>query len=138
MGHRVDLSGGEWADLRDFSCITERDRRKVRVGMMRLSPEGRRLMGSGDQEQVADSLAATDAEVMFEVNDIIAAALVAEWSYCTPTGSALPVCVETIQGLRGTDYDTLQTAVAPAVVYFLGLDTDKDDGDGSPTKPSSE
>lgn len=138
MGVRVDLSGGEWADLRDFDLITERDRRKVRLGMMRLSQEGRKVMGSGDAEAVADQLSADDAAVMFEVNDIIAAALVAEWSFKMAAGEALPISVEAVQALRGADYDKLQTAVAPAIGHFLGLDVGESADETSPTPPSNE
>lgn len=117
---KFDLPSGGWIQLIDIDKITERHRRTVRTAMIGLSPEMIDLLQTKNVkvEQVAAQVTREDANIMFEVNDAIAAAVIVDWSFDNPrpplTASAIPDCA-------GEDYDTILAEAAKYAPAFFGV-----------------
>ena len=99
---RVELPSGAWADLRPGNTVTERQRRPVNRLMNGID---RSKFGQDDPQWTDDEL-----ERLEQLNDVVAAACVAAWSY------EWPITVDSVQDLPSGDYDALRAAVAPKIL----------------------
>lgn len=130
------LPSGATVVLWDVGQVTERYRRPI----TRLSAQ---LHASGVGKALADARAAEEAgepavpvsldpaalDLMSALNDAVAAAMTASWSY------AFPVSVDAMLDLPGEDYEALRTLTAPYVVPLLPSFAPTPDPE-SPTAPS--
>lgn len=77
-----------------------------------------------------------DQELMFEINDLVATALVVKASFLDNSDRCTP---DHVQDLPAADYDALVNAVGPLVgAVMSGVDFDPTPDRSSPTPPSSE
>lgn len=107
---RVDVFNG-WVELRDPEQVSERLRRPV----FEKSIEAANLNTDGDQ---LDPVA---MRFFSEFNDLLAVALVAEWSF------NLPITVDGLQDLPSKSYDDVRKAVTPfmsSLIPDFGIDVD--------------
>lgn len=128
---RVDLPSGAWVELHDTARVTERQRRPVRLALQRLSPEAIAYFdGAPDKSDGLALLAAlgpSDAEVMYEVNDLVAVNVIARASFVADGA----VCtVDDVLNLAGSDYDAVLEATAPFIGAFMGVDFETRPPDG--------
>jgi hypothetical protein len=107
MGARIELSEGNWAELRPVGKVHERARMRCRSLPGRLSPEVLAAYSSGDQQAVAIAANESDMETFFLMNAMVAVALIREWSF------DFDVTLDNLLDLvDGDDYDTLTEATA--------------------------
>lgn len=138
---RVDLPSGAWAEFGPAHAITERSRRPIRTAMASFSSEAKAAMAaaSDDSESVLspDFFTPADQELMFHINDLVAAALIVKASFLA---DGRRCTVDDVQDLPAADYDALVFAVGPMVGSVMsGVDFDPTPaGVESPTAPSSE
>lgn len=128
---RVELPSGGWVELHDTTRITERQRRPVRLALQRLTPEAIAYFDGAPDQTDAQALFAAigpaDAQVMYEVNDLVAANVIAQASFL----DAGAVCtVDDVLNLEGRDYDAVLEATAPFIGAFMGVDFDTRPADG--------
>lgn len=119
---RVTLPSGGWVDLRPPETITERGRRPLL-----------RLLNGVDfaRMQNATETDFTDEEFdrFMMLNDQLAVAFVAAWSY------EAPVTLEAVQDLPTMDYDALRDIVAPKIGELFPNFT-PDEGPPDPLAPA--
>lgn len=135
---RVELPTGAWCTLRPAAGTTERQRRPIRLTMARLSPGAKAAMDAVDDDHPLDQDALTpaDIEVMYDINDLVAVALVDTASFL-PDGARCTV--DDILNLPGGDYDAVLEAVSPFIgAVMSGIDFDPTPDRDSPTSASSE
>ena len=118
---KVEVPGG-WIELRDPKSVSERLRRPVIAKASQLSGAVTAVEGGA-----VSSEAVTE---MFEFNDLIAVALISEWSFDSS------VSAESLLDLPGETYDAIQRTVAPMVTDLMPSFEVTPDAD-SPTGPSS-
>lgn len=105
---RVELPGGEWAELRDPRKVSERLRRPILAAQADL----RRFGVPGDMESTGAGFGAA-MTAYGELNDLMVVALVSAWSLESP------VSLESVLDLPGDVYDALRQAVAPFTTDLL-------------------
>jgi hypothetical protein len=138
MPQTVILPSGNSAVLRDKAELTEGHRRPVRTRFMEfaVSKGGDDLAAAaaegGVEAAKTISIAASDAGLIYEMGDLLIAALVKTWSFDFPpsTDAALQ--------LPGEDYDELSKACQRRLDDFIGLvdfDPNKDPARDTPTTP---
>lgn len=122
---RVELSRGQWADLRDVDELTNGQRRPFMLAVAELSAltepnvDGTpSLTGAREPAKAAAALLAT--------GDALLGALVSAWSFELPIPSADPASLEAIPA---RDYDALQAAAQEAMPSVVGA--------ADPTRPDS-
>lgn len=122
---RVELPSGAWVEMCDPTKITERQRRPVRLALQRLTPEAIAYFdGAPDQSDALALLSAigeSDAQVMYDVNDLVAANVVTAASFLAEGARCT---VDDVVDLEGLDYDALLVATAPFIGAFMGVDFD--------------
>lgn len=140
---RINLPSG-WADLRDVSDVTERQRRPIKRVQAALgaNPEfaaaitsAKALRADGEDLSPADQIAiAAGMGAAFDdlerLNDLLVAALVAGWSY------DVPVSEDACQDLPAHDLDALREACSPFMAQILPGFEPTPETD-SPTVPST-
>lgn len=122
MSDRVVLPSGAWVDLRDPATISERQCRPVRAAMLRLSAGARTAIAatnSGDTAGFVDAMEPGDMDVMWAVNDLVAAGMISDASF-----GVAPFTADTVGDLSRADYDALITATSPFAGAFFGVDFD--------------
>lgn len=128
---RVELPSGAWVELCETTKVTERQRRPVRLALQRLTPEAIAYFdGSPDKSDAQALMAAitpADAEVMYDVNDLVAANVVATASFLVDGATCT---VDDVLNLEGRDYDAVLAATAPFIGAFMGVDFDTRPPDG--------
>jgi hypothetical protein len=159
---RLELSGGNWAELVDISEITERRRRPMLAALARISRDGRDLLqaqsllklavgrraaaeADGDEEAVASANMTVEvlrAEMegkdftpgdLDVFNELNDLCIVA---MVREWSFPEPVSVETVVDRKAPDFNALREACAPAV-QSLYVDFSADKDPDSPTSPSS-
>jgi hypothetical protein len=137
---RIDLPGGQWADLRDPHTVTRRLRRPIEDAMgdvrseiiHQISAANEHLerarkgenaeaieVAEVEQRRVADQLTRPERAAMREANEAAIVALVAGWSF------GGPVTMDAVLDLPGPAGDALQAAVAPLTsAMFLSTTPD--------------
>jgi hypothetical protein len=129
---------------RDASKVPERMRRAVLLKLSEIPADVRETMDAigraknADaptdelETQLANLMGPAVTSVMFELNDLVACALIESWA------SPAPVSVESLLDLPSADYDAIQTTVAPqffAVVGGVDFDPNPDPSRSTPTTP---
>jgi hypothetical protein len=108
---RINVSGG-WIDLRDPKDVPEKLRRPV----IEKSVSLQEVVGKEEND-----LTSGDLSNLFGLNDLIAVALVAGWSF------AHPITLDGLLELSGSAYDDILKAVAPKTIELMpnfGVDPD--------------
>ena len=111
---KVDVPGG-WITLRDPKKVKERDRRPILA-------KASQLRSSMDSESV-------DLVGAYELNDLVAVALIEAWSW------DVPVSIESLTDLETASYDAIQRATAPMLSAMMPSFEPTPDPE-SPTVPS--
>jgi hypothetical protein len=112
---KVDVPGG-WISLRDPKRVKERDRRPIMA-------KAASLRASMTDEANLDLIGA------YELNDLVAVALIESWSF----GDT--VSIEVLTDLESTSYDAIQKVTAPLLAQLMPSFEPTPDPD-SPTGPS--
>lgn len=121
---RVDVAGG-WVELRDPKTVSERLRRPVMAKASQLASVVSEV-SKGEARIEGDSLTG-----MYEFNDLVAVALISEWSF------EQPLTVDGMLDLPSATYDEIQKIVAPMFNQLMpSFEADPDPA--SPTVPSGE
>lgn len=152
MGQRIDLPGGQWAELRDPKTVSTRQRRLYQHAMRKLPPEtvnrldainGRRVAAENAKDDEALRLANlemqgvyaalpdVEVEAIDDASDAAAAALVSAWSFPEP------VSLDAILDLPANVGDALRAAAAPLVAGMF-LDASPDPNRSAPTGGSHD
>lgn len=134
---RVDLSDGNWAELREPEQVSERLRRPIQRALARVSVQtwevvlAAKRRRDGDEAQVVEAeVSDRDFDSLNEANDHCIVALVAAWSFPNP------ITLESVLDLPSRDYAVLRERCAPAVgSLFVSFDPTPELQ--SPTAPSS-
>jgi len=116
---------GGWVDLRDPKTVSERLRRPVITKASQLSSVINEMQG----DDSGNSVSSKGLGEMFEFNDLLAVALISEWSF----GSE--VSTEALLDLPAETYDAIQKLVAPLVTDLMPSFEVTPEAD-SPTEPS--
>lgn len=133
---RLELPSGGWVEWRDPASVTEKQRRPFRMKMMSLSKATQDVMGSGlDAEALGLAMMANpaDVQVMWEINDIVAATMVATASFLA---AGCDCTVDDVTNLTGPDYEAVVEAAAAFASAFTGVDFDRKSDDRSATNPT--
>lgn len=112
---KVDVPGG-WISLRDAKRVKERDRRPIMA-------KAASLRASMTDEANLDLIGA------YELNDLVAIALIESWSF------GETVSVEALTDLESTSYDAIQRVTAPLLSQLMPSFEPTPDAE-SPTGPS--
>lgn len=100
-GDRHPLPSGAWVEFRDGSTLSERDRRPIRSKGAMLD----------------DDLAQSEKlQLMSELNDLAAAAMISSASFVPEFGRPT---VDDILNLQAADYDALTLLMTPRLPAFL-------------------
>jgi hypothetical protein len=141
-----DLPSGGWVLLRDVKKLTQGQREDAQIAYTEISPGIRELIAAQEgidehdlvgKENAANAIeqaaTADDMRAMFHLNRVIAATIVAAWSF------DLPITAESLRELQADDYDELMNAGAKAAPQVLGgVDFGPTPpGEESPTEPVS-
>lgn len=138
-GERFELPSGGYFILKSSKVVTERQRRPLRSAMMRFSERARSVLqtlSEGDDIPI-DAFEPHDLDVMFEINDLAAAALIAEASFVPPGERCT---ADLVADQPGDDYDRIVGAIGPRMGELLkgsNVDFDPNPDRSSPTLPSS-
>lgn len=138
------LPSGGWVLVRDFDAkpATQGEREDVSLVLYAARPEVRQLVQRKAPDDAAER-AAYDAEVeaactpddlraLFEMNRLLAAMAVADWSFDAPISAA------SVRDLPADDYDELMAVGAKVANSVLaGVDFDPTPEPDSPTGPGS-
>jgi hypothetical protein len=119
MSERHNLPSGGWVEFKDRSEIRERDRRPVRLQILKLTPDTRARLDS--QQDVTD-MSDDDMAIMLGLNDLCIVGIVAAASFLAD-GETLTV--DRLLDLPGPDYDALQALSAPYVGALMGVAFDE-------------
>ena len=98
---KTDIEGG-WVVLRDPKEVPERLRRPILAKASKIGTQAQAL-ANGDESGVDEDTISG----MFEFNDLLAIALIKEWSFDAP------VTVDNLLDLPANSYDAIQKVVAP-------------------------
>ena len=125
--NKQDVAGG-WLVLRDPKEVPERLRRPILLKGNAIAKQTAAIAnGSVEASNIdEDTLAG-----MFAFNDLLAVALISEWSF------AEPITVEGLGNLPGKTYDSVQKIVAPLITAVMP-DFEPSPEEDSPTVPSDE
>jgi hypothetical protein len=137
FGQKLDLPSGGWFVIGSTKLITERQRRPVRVCMTKFSDQAQASMQNSEDGNIPmDALTPADLNLMFEINDLVATALIIKASFIPEGEKCTP---ELVCDLPGADYDAIVKAISPYVGFVMnGVDFDPTLDRSSPTSPSSE
>jgi hypothetical protein len=150
---RVELPGGQWAELRDKTEITEKGRRPIAVARAGVSPDTVDFINSLDEDELAkvtgeggepskeikervSKIPANDLTQLSLTNDYCIVAVVKEWSF-----TKVPIDVEHVMELPAPVYDELRKLTAPFMktmwANFGPTKEDLADGAATPFGPSA-
>ena len=120
---RIDLPGGQWADLRDTEEVTTGGKRKVLIILAGLTGAVQKLADASDENGVTvtdPGLTETEVEGFLRMQDAAIVALLAAWSLPDP----LPT-LDNLTDLPSGLYDAIvaETTNAAMVIAGLGLNT---------------
>lgn len=132
MSDRHTLKSGGWVDLRALTDVTERQRRKARVTLSRLSSAAKMAMNGGSTDEMVGAFTADDSQLLYELNDIVAVEQIVAWWYDAP------VTTDSLVDLPGRDYEEILALTAGGVSAFFGTDFGPTPDPESPTQPSDE
>lgn len=127
---KVLLPGDQWLILRDPDDLTERQTRRVANLLGRLSPEMKQLLATNERARVEGEPSAEEAlglmiqaneqdmETFDQLADAMAVALIESWSW------PFEPSMDTLPDLPRRAYKAVQTAVAPFLGAFMGLNVE--------------
>lgn len=119
--------GSGWVVLRDPKMISERMRRPIIAKATAMRVVANKVTASDGE----DSFSEEEFLSLYAFNDLVAVAVVSEWSWDTP------VSVEGLLDLPAADYDAVLKITAPLVTELMPK-FEPDPDENSPTEPSDE
>lgn len=122
MAKRIPVGDG-WVTLREPRMVPERLRRPIVAKASTMQ----RIASSLSEDSVSED----HIGALFSFNDLVAVALIMDWSWDSP------VAVESLLDLPGADYDAIQKLVAPMLTDLMPSFEPTPDAD-SPTVASVE
>jgi hypothetical protein len=148
---RIDLPGGQWAELRRPEDVSERLRRPITRAMRGVRPEIQEQQlaaanlpddedgkpGPEKQQALRElqfAMTNEEADAYQDVTDLATVALVREWSFAAD-GQPLPITLDGVLDLPARTLDALRVAVAPHV-SGLFVDADPDPNPSAPGRGS--
>lgn len=136
MSDRHDLPRGGWVELVDLDDgVTERQRRPIVTALQALSKPARAYLAD-TSEGNSEVLTGRDMELLYEVNDRIAAGCIVKASFLADGERCT---VDHVRDLKAADYDVMLQLAAPYLPMFMGVDFEtRDPGRTNPISPSSE
>lgn len=131
--HRVELPGGQWADLRDKEEITTRGRRGIQAIAASLADALPKLQGvTDDTNMAALGLSETEMDAFLRLQEATVVAFLAAWSLPDP----VPTLV-TVGDLPVALYDALSLATAKDGAQIASLSVDMSPGEAPDPKDPS-
>ena len=106
---RVEVFGG-WVELRDPELVPERLRRPL-VSQSVLASQFANV--DLESDDVDSELASKAVDFFSTLNDLLAVALVEEWSFSEP------ITIEGLMNLPGKSYDSIRREVSPMVSKLM-------------------
>lgn len=123
--NKHEVAGG-WVVLRDPKAVPERLRRPI---LLKGNSIAKQSAAIADGSVEAANIDEETLSGMFAFNDLLAVALISEWSF--PDA----ITVEGLGNLPGKTYDEIQRVVAPLVTAVMP-DFEPSPEEDSPTEPS--
>lgn len=128
MKHKINDG---WVVLRDPREVSERHRRPIIAKATSMRRAAEKVQS---EAEVGDDISEEEFLSLYEFNDLVAVALVKEWSW------GFPVSLEGLLDLPAQDYDAVLRLTAPLVTDLMPKfepDTESNDPE-SPTESSVE
>jgi hypothetical protein len=93
---RVELTDGQWCELRDPARLTNKQRRPLQTASLKL--------GKFDDQGESLGVDLSDPDAVLDFGEALATALVESWSFPTPVPADDHASVD---DMLGTDYDLI-------------------------------
>lgn len=93
---RVDLTDGQWAELRDPSRLTNKQRRPLQIAGLKIA--------KFDKDGTPTEVDTSDPVAVLDFGEALVLALVESWSFDKPVPSEDPASLD---DMLGSDYDLI-------------------------------